>query len=52
MRATGGGDAPESTVDALEEARRMDFRPGVNKFIMLLLTCHIKNLQDLKMFSQ
>ncbi|PQQ68226.1 VWA domain-containing protein [Acetivibrio saccincola] len=35
MRATGGGDAPESTVDALEEARRMDFRPGVNKFIML-----------------
>lgn len=40
---TGGGDAPESAVDALEEARTMGFRPNANKFIIVLTDNQYKN---------
>jgi len=39
----GGGDAPESAVDALEEARRIGFRTNANKFIILLTDAGYKN---------
>ncbi len=39
----GGGDGPESAVDALEEARRMGFRPNANKFIILLTDADYKD---------
>lgn len=32
----GGGDTPESDIDALETARRLDYRTSVNKFIILI----------------
>jgi len=43
IRVTGGGDTPESAVDALEEARRMGFRPNANKFIILLTDANYKD---------
>lgn len=36
LSVTGGGDTPESAVDALEEARRMGFAENRAKFIILL----------------
>lgn len=36
LRAAGGGDDPECAVDALEAARRMDFRSSANKFVILI----------------
>ena len=35
LKASGGGDSPETTVDALEAARRMDFRSYASKFIIV-----------------
>ncbi|HHY74403.1 MAG TPA: VWA domain-containing protein [Bacillus bacterium] len=40
--ASGGGDAAESAVDALEEARRSGFRSNVSKFIVLLTDVYYK----------
>ena len=34
--AEGGGDAPECDIDALETARRLDFRKSANKFVILI----------------
>lgn len=34
LYASGGGDTPETTVDALEAARRMDYRSFASKFIV------------------
>ncbi|WP_010681316.1 S-layer homology domain-containing protein [Acetivibrio cellulolyticus] len=39
----GGGDVPESAVDALEEARTMGFRPNAKKFIVLLTDADYKD---------
>ncbi len=36
LRATGGGDTPESDVDALETARRLDWRQTASKFAILI----------------
>lgn len=34
--AAGGGDSPECSIDALETARRLDFRTSASKFIILI----------------
>ena len=39
----GGGDTPESAVDALNSARNMKFRSGVNKYIILITDANYKN---------
>ncbi|MDR6884330.1 S-layer homology domain-containing protein [Bacillus sp. 3255] len=36
IRVVGGGDGPESAVDALEESRIMGYRNSVSKFVVLL----------------
>ena len=46
LSANGGGDTPECDVDALETARRLDFRPSANKFIILITDASYKNLND------
>ena len=46
LRATGGGDAPECSVDALETARRLDFRPGASKFVILITDVDYKVRND------
>ncbi|WP_051620491.1 S-layer homology domain-containing protein [Paenibacillus sp. UNC451MF] len=38
----GGGDLPESSVDALEEARRMQFRKNVTQFMVLVTDADYK----------
>ena len=43
LKVTGGGDAPESVVDALECAQNMGFRKGVNKFIIVITDASYKN---------
>ena len=40
---TGGGDGPESLVDALACAEGMNFRNGVNKFIIVVTDATYKN---------
>ncbi len=39
----GGGDLDETAVDALFEARKMQYRAGSNKFIVLLTDAEYKN---------
>ncbi|MGB8455799.1 MAG: AHH domain-containing protein [Anaerocolumna sp.] len=39
----GGGDLDETAVDALFEARKMEYRAGSNKFIVLLTDAEYKN---------
>ncbi|MDD5934663.1 MAG: cellulose binding domain-containing protein [Clostridiales bacterium] len=36
IKAKGGGDTPETAIDGLEMARRLDWRPNATKFIILL----------------
>ncbi len=36
LSAYGGGDAPESDIDALETSRLLDFRKTANKFVILI----------------
>ena len=43
LAITGGGDLPESLVDALKCAEGMDFRKGVNKFIIVITDANYKN---------
>lgn len=40
---SGGGDVPESVVDALNCARHMKYRNGVNKYIILVTDANYKN---------
>lgn len=40
---TGGGDLPESVIDALKCAREMDFRKGVEKFVIVITDANYKN---------
>lgn len=42
LRVTGGGDTPESDIDALETARRLDYRPSAGKFIILITDANYK----------
>lgn len=39
----GGGDTPESAVDALHVAQNMKFRVGVNKYIILITDANYKD---------
>ncbi|MDD4295468.1 MAG: cellulose binding domain-containing protein [Ruminiclostridium sp.] len=40
---SGGGDAPESAVDALHCAQNMKFRTGVKKYIIMVTDANYKN---------
>lgn len=42
LTVTGGGDKPETAVDALEVARRLDFRSTARKFIVLVTDANYK----------
>lgn len=46
LSASGGGDAPESDIDALETARRLDFRSSASKFIILITDASYKVAND------
>ena len=43
LSITGGGDYPESVVDALEKTRELDFRNGYNKYAILVTDATYKN---------
>ena len=43
LTVSGGGDFPESAVDALYTARNMKYRPSVNKYIVLVTDIYYKN---------
>ena len=43
LSVAGGGDDPESAVDALYTARNMKYRPSVNKYIVLVTDIYYKN---------
>ncbi len=43
LGVSGGGDGPESVVDALFCARNMEYRTGVKKYIILLTDADYKN---------
>lgn len=42
--ADGGGDDPECDIDALETARRLDFRESSHKFVVLITDADYKEL--------
>lgn len=42
LRVSGGGDRPESVIDALETARRLDYRATSEKFVILLTDADYK----------
>lgn len=44
--ATGGGDSPECDIDALETARRLNFRSSASKFIILITDASYKVAND------
>jgi hypothetical protein len=44
LTASGGGDAPESTLDAVEEACSQQFRPGATKVLLVITDNPPKNL--------
>ena len=46
MYADGGGDTPECAVDALETARRLNYRSGSYKFIILITDADYKVLNN------
>ncbi len=46
LSANGGGDTPECDVDALETARRLNFRNSANKFIILITDANYKVRND------
>ena len=43
MEVDGGGDNPETAVDALEVSRRLDYRSTAKKFIILITDAKYKN---------
>ena len=43
---SGGGDTPECAIDALETARRLDYRKDVDKFIVLVTDANYKNANN------
>ena len=46
LTATGGGDTPECDVDALETARRLNFRDSASKFIILITDTYYKETNN------
>ncbi len=46
LSADGGGDTPECTIDALETARRLDFRSNSCKHIILITDAGYKTLNS------
>jgi len=42
LECAGGGDIPETAIDGLEMARRLDFRPNVTKFFILVTDAPLK----------
>ena len=46
LAATGGGDTPECDIDALETARRLNWRTNSDKFIILITDTYYKTLND------
>lgn len=46
LEADAGGDTPECAVDALETARRLDFRKSSSKFIILITDADYKVRND------
>lgn len=46
LTATGGGDSPECDIDALETARRLNFRSSASKFIILITDASYKVAND------
>ena len=46
LAASGGGDTPECSIDALETARQLDFRSSANKFIILITDASYKTAND------
>lgn len=44
--ASGGGDTPECDIDALETARRLNWRTNSSKFIILITDTYYKNAND------
>lgn len=46
LTATGGGDSPECDIDALETARRLNFRSSASKFIILITDASYKAAND------
>lgn len=49
--ANGGGDSPECSIDALETARRLDFRSSASKFIILITDASYKVANDYGIMS-
>lgn len=49
LTASGGGDEPESAVDALEMARQLDLRPNAKKFFVLITDATYKQSSSLTM---
>ncbi len=49
--ADGGGDTPECDVDALETARRLDFRKAASKFIILITDTYFKTANNYEIES-
>ena len=43
LQINGGGDAPETAVDALKSANDMEYRTGVGKYIILVTDAGYKN---------
>lgn len=43
LTVDGGGDVPETAIDALEFSRRLNFRSNVNKYIVLVTDADYKN---------
>lgn len=43
LRVNGGGDTPETAIDALATATNLDFRQNANKFIVLITDANYKN---------
>lgn len=46
LTATGGGDTPECDIDALETARRLDFRRAASKFVILITDAPYKEMNN------
>lgn len=46
LKVSGGGDSPECDIDALETARRLDYRASASKFIILITDASYKIKND------
>ena len=51
LAALGGGDGPENSLDALEEATKMHFRPGTQKVFIMITDAPPHMLGDGQIYS-